>query len=360
MKRLAVILVSLMAAAGLWAQPRLYWLNTVHDFGAFKEDLAKVYCTFKAVNTGTEPVTVLSARANCGCTQPTYPRTPVMPGDTLTISVAYDAVGRPGRFTKQVRVETTSATVNLVLKGTVIGSPSTLAARFPIEAGNARLSNSLTPFGQTRKGRVLSAAVNIYNPTDHPMRPAVDSLPSYVNALFRPEVIAPGDQGTLSLTAYTDRCPDYGLLTDRFIIIPDSENNPQGRASVATTIIVNEDFTNLTPEERDRAAKAQPSTGLVEFGRLVPGNKKVEREFTITNAGHKQLIIRRLFTADPALTLKLKSTKVAPGKSTTVKVVANCADLKAGQPLNARITLITNSPSAPTQIVRVTGEVYEK
>lgn len=259
-----------------------------------------------------------------------------------------------------MRVETTAATVNLLLKGTVIGSPSTLATRYPVEAGNARLSNSITPFGQTTKGRVLAAAVNIYNPTDRPMRPAVDSLPAYVNALFRPEVINPGEQGTLSLTAYTDRCPDYGVVTGSFVLIPDSENAPDQRATVATTVIVNEDFSKLTPEEKEKAPVATLSDKMVEFGRLsTTASGKITHQFTITNTGKSQLIVRRLFTVDPALQLKLKHTKIAPGKSTTVKVNVDPRKLTAGQPLNARITLITNSPSQPSQVIRVTGEVYD-
>lgn len=347
------------SAAAALAQPKLYWLETVHDFGAFHEDLGIVHCTFRAINTGNAPVTVLNARANCGCTRPEYPHTPVMPGDTLNISVAYDATGRPGKFSKQVRVETNAATVNLLLKGTVIGSPNTLATRYPVEAGNARLSNAMTPFGQTTKGRVLAAAVNIYNPTDRPMRPAVDSLPPYVNALFRPEVINPGEQGTLSLTAYTDRCHDYGVITDRFILIPDSENAPEARTPIATTVIVNEDFSSLTPEDRANAPVATVSEKTVNFDRLTPGKHKETRTFTITNTGGRTLIIRRIFTADPALDVQLRQTKIAPGKSATVRLTVDCSLLQASRPLNARVNIIANAPAEPSQAVRVIGEVYQ-
>lgn len=359
MREILLSLTMALTSLAIAAQPKLHWLETVHDFGAFDEDLGVVDCQFRAVNTGTEPVTVINARANCGCTRPTYQRTPIMPGDTLTIGVAYDAIGRPGKFAKQVKIETNAATINLLLKGTVIGSPSTLATRYPVDAGNARLSNSMTPFGQTVKGRVLAAAVNIYNTSSHPIRPAVDSLPPYVNALFRPEVINPGEQGTLSLTAYTDRCPDYGVVTDRFIIIPDSEQAPDRRTRVATTVIVNEDFSKLTPEQLAEAPVVGTSTPMVEFGTIESGQGTVEREFTISNTGRKPLLIRRLFTVDPALTLKLRHDKIGAGKSAKVKIMADRSKLIPGQPLNARITLITNSPSQPVTVVRVTGEVYK-
>lgn len=338
------------------AQPKLKWLKTVHDFGAFKEDLGVVECEFSAVNTGTEPVTVLAARANCGCTRPEYPKTPVGPGDTLVIKTAFDAIGRPGRFGKQVKVETNAGSVNLLLKGTVIGSPNTLASRYPVETGSARLSNRVTPFGQTVKGRTLAAAVNIYNTTDRDIRPAVDSLPKYVSAVFRPEVIKRGEQGTVSLTAYTDRCPDYGVVTDRFVLIPDSEGNPDDRVPISTTVIVTEDFSTLTPKEREEAAVATLEGDMVDFSPLKVGKGDVEKTIKLTNTGHRTLAIRRLFTADPAIDVKCKAKTVAPGKSTDIVITVHTDRLNKKTPLNGRVTLITNTPSAPTQNFRVVAE----
>lgn len=348
-----------VAALSVSAQPKLEWESPVHDFGAFQEDMGLVSCTFKAVNTGTEPVVVLAARANCGCTRPTYPRTPIAPGDTLKIGVSYDPTGRPGKFSKQIKVDTNCGSQHLLIKGSVIGSPATLSARFPIDAGVARISNSMTPFGQTTKGHVLSAAINIYNPGTDSIRPAVDSLPSYVNALIRPEVIAPGEQGTVSLTAYTSNCPVYGVVTDRFLIIPDPQKAPQTKVEVATTVIVNEDFSKMTEHQKKDAPVASISSNALDFGRFPPGDLKIRREFAITNKGKSPLLIRRIFTADPALDIKASKTKIAGGKSATVTVTAEPAQLKPGDTLNARITLITNDPSAPTQIIRVAGQVIK-
>ena len=114
----------------------------------------------------------------------------------------------------------------------------------------------------------------------------------------------------------------------------------------------------MTPEEKELAPIASLSTETVDFGRLSPESKTISRTFTITNDGKKPLILRRLFTADPAISLKLKSDRIKPGKSTTVTVSVDCSMLTAGNPLNGRITLIANSPNAPSQTIRVIGEVY--
>ncbi|MBK8556200.1 MAG: DUF1573 domain-containing protein [Lewinellaceae bacterium] len=75
---------------------------------------------FKFVNTGTEPLIIKTAKGSCGCTVPTYPKEPIMPGETNYIEVRYDTQ-RVGVFTKTVTLTTneTSDTHTLTIKGEV-------------------------------------------------------------------------------------------------------------------------------------------------------------------------------------------------------------------------------------------------
>lgn len=354
----AAVFTAITAAA--WAAPQLVWLNPHHDFGAFREEVGPVTCVFMAVNTGDEPVTVIDARANCGCTTPRYDRRPIAPGDTLRVSVAYNPDGRPGRFSKQVKVQTNATPSNVVLtiRGTVIGAANTLRSRYPEEIGPVRVSNIISPFGETLKGHVLAAAINIYNPTADTIRPAVGRKPGYINVLFRPEVIPPGEQGTMSMTAYTDRAEGWGLVEDSLQLIPDSRH-PENMAEIATVMILKEDFSKLTPDELAKAPVAALSETVIDFGTIDPAGGPVTKSLTITDNGQNPLLIRSLSTPDKALSLKMSATKVKPGKSATVSVTVSpdrLETLPSGERvLNARITLITNAPASPTQIIRVVG-----
>lgn len=362
MKRLKLFLTIVVASLGLQAGAvaRLVWLNPVHDFGAFREEVGPVECTFLAVNTGDEPVAVVDARANCGCTRPTYNREAVEPGDTLRISVAYEPSGRPGRFRKQVKVTTNAGTKVMTVTGVVIGSSNTLKSRFPVEAGRARISNDVSPFGETVKGRVLAAAVHIYNPTADTLRPVVVSKPDYINTLMSQEAIPPGEQATLSLTAYTDRIDGWGVIEDSFRLVPDSAD-PENGVTVQTVMIVNEDFSKLSEKERADAPHASLSEKSIDFGTVGVGSQSAKRELTITNTGRLPLIVRALSTPEKALSVKCSSLKINPGKKATLSVTLNPAeigaiDFKQGY-FNARITLITNDPDNATQIVRAVAEL---
>lgn len=363
MRKTLLSLIATLSSAASFAGPQLVWLNSVHNFGAFKEDLGPVTCTFKAVNTGDEPVVVIDARANCGCTRPTYTRKPVAPGDTLCVSVAYDPQGRPGRFSKQVKVtaNTDMKSYVLAVRGTVIGASTTLKSRYPEEVGPYRISNRIAPFGETLKGHVLAAAVNIYNPTADTIRPAVTNVPSFINALFRPTVIPPGEQAILSMTAYTDRTPLYGIIEDWLTLVP-NEASPENYIDISTVMIVNEDFSKLTPEQLAAAPVAKVSQTLLDFGVIDPEDvDPAVREFTITDNGHEQLAVRRLFSPDKAVAIKASSMKARQGRKITVSVALIPSLLTDGQIaegiINSRITLITNDPSNPTQIIRVVGQI---
>lgn len=64
---------------------------------------------FTFTNTGKTPVIIESATAECGCTTPEYPKTPVMAGKTGKIKVTYDAKNT-GSFTKRVTVKLVNVT----------------------------------------------------------------------------------------------------------------------------------------------------------------------------------------------------------------------------------------------------------
>lgn len=334
--------------------PQVVWLRTTHDFGAFQEELGVVTCTFQAVNTGTEPLVVVGARSNCGCTRPQYPREAIAPGDTLTLSVGYDAKGRPGRFEKKIYVDTNGGpTATLRVKGTVIGASNSLSRRYPVECGVMRLSASTMPMGEVLKGGTATAVLRAYNHSSDTIRPQVIYAPKYINVIAEPKAVPPGEQFVFSATAASARCPEWGFVTDSVVLAP----NPGARSiAVGTVLIVKEDFSRLTPEQEAKAARPELSTKLIDIGRVDKSKGVVTRTFTITNRGEDELIIRRLDTPNPAVTVKASRMRLKHGASATVTVRFDPRKMGSSQLLNARITLITNSPLTPTTLIRVVGQ----
>lgn len=105
------------------ANPHIEFSTTTHDFGNINEDGGPVECEFEFVNDGDEPLVIISATASCGCTRPEFPKKPIKPGKKGKIKVTYLPKGRPGEFTKSIKVRTNGKSpknVTLKISGVVI------------------------------------------------------------------------------------------------------------------------------------------------------------------------------------------------------------------------------------------------
>ena len=100
--------------------PEIKFYKLVHDYGTILEG-SDGECEFEFKNIGNEPLVLSNVHASCGCTVPTWPREPIMPGKTAIIKVKY-ATNRIGGFNKSVTVESNAVEnprIVLQIQGTV-------------------------------------------------------------------------------------------------------------------------------------------------------------------------------------------------------------------------------------------------
>ena len=71
---------------------------------------------------GDEPLVIKNARGSCGCTVPTWPKEPILPGESSVIEIRY-ATNRVGSFSKKVTLTTNENQDNsrvVTVKGKVL------------------------------------------------------------------------------------------------------------------------------------------------------------------------------------------------------------------------------------------------
>jgi hypothetical protein len=61
--------------------------------------------TWTFTNIGDEPLIIKNAKGSCGCTVPTWPKEPIMPGESAAIEIRYDTK-RLGSINKIVTLTT--------------------------------------------------------------------------------------------------------------------------------------------------------------------------------------------------------------------------------------------------------------
>ena len=95
-----------------------------HDFGKIPQG-KPVSVEFKFTNTGNEPLIITNIESVCGCTVPKYTNTPILKGQTGTISVTYNAAAL-APFSKGLTIRSNAKTPIKVIyiKGEVVASPA--------------------------------------------------------------------------------------------------------------------------------------------------------------------------------------------------------------------------------------------
>lgn len=110
--------------------------QTTYDFGEVQEGTV-VSQVFTFTNTGDEPLIIVSARGSCGCTVPEWPREPIQPGETASITVEFNSKNKKGKRNQKV---TLTANTNppqsfIYLTGTVLyeeGTEIVIADEFEV------------------------------------------------------------------------------------------------------------------------------------------------------------------------------------------------------------------------------------
>lgn len=121
MKKILILAVTLLCTMGVNAQfkskakakapvveaplskdPMIVLEKDVVDYGVINKG-ADGTRTFKVTNKGAQPLLLTNCSGSCGCTVPTCPREPILPGKSAEISVKYDT-GRVGGINKQVNI----------------------------------------------------------------------------------------------------------------------------------------------------------------------------------------------------------------------------------------------------------------
>ena len=356
-RKIAILAAALGVALAASAGAEVRWLSTTHNFGAFHEDDGTVQCTFRYINTGDAPLHITAARTSCGCTLPRYTRDDVMPGDTAEVAVSYDPTGRPGRFSKNVYIETNTepARSTLTISGVVIGAPTTVAQRYPADMGPVmRFSRGAIMAGDVARGRMKTVFLEMYNAGLDTLRPAIVYTPPFIDASWLPADVAPGEQASLVCHVRTERCDQWGLVADSIVIAPSAKSAE--RYALPATVVISEDFSRLTDADRAKAPVIEAETERIDLGTLNRDGGPQHNAVRLRNIGANPLEIRRVYCADDGVKVSVDRSKIKKGKTATISISVDPARFP-GSIVNTKIIVISNDPTRPSLPIRAVGSI---
>ena len=134
MKKLIGFVAAMVISTSAFAQcgARIEFKSDTIDYGTVSKGDDNGLRVFEFTNTGDAPLTIKDVKSTCGCTVPTWPKTPIMPGKNGKVEVKYNMA--PGPIRKTITVESNAVNypngvVALKIKGTVVDKAAAAIAR---------------------------------------------------------------------------------------------------------------------------------------------------------------------------------------------------------------------------------------
>lgn len=352
MKQIITIFL-LLSTSLIFAQPKIEFKNTTHDYGVVKEEGGLAECKFEFTNTGDQPLILNNVRATCGCTTPRWTKDPVAPGKTGSILVAYNPKNRPGGFSKSVNVYSNSqpSVSVLKIKGTVAPREKTLEENYPREMGPMRWKSNYLSMGSMTNTETITKELEFINTSEAPAKLGIHRVPGHITVAFEPAVVESGKVGKMKVSYDASKKNAYGYASDRiYLTINDQKQNTY---SVGVSVTIKEDFSSLSEEDLAKAPVAVFGDKVYDFGKIQQG-EKVRNDFQLSNKGKSDLLIRNVKTSCGCTAVKHEDI-VKPGQTISLTVEFNSKGKRSRQ--NKSITVITNDPKNPTTILRIMGTV---
>lgn len=328
------------------ASQQIRWIEKDYDFGLMKEIAGPKTGTSRFVNIGSDTISIADVRPSCGCTSADFSDTPIAPGDTARISYTYNPAMRPGKFIKHVKVRfADNSRASIEIRGNVLGTPESLSQLYPFGNETLHLSDSILTVGEIAMGRAPVTFVNAYVLSTDSVTPVVSSPSDALKISASQQKGGPGDIITYSLDFDSRKHGQYGTVEIPITFTLDDEQ--PASATFRTFVIPDTEYLRIKQNGKTPACDLSPNPITVsDLTHKHFDDSEVKTEFEVINEGNGPLEILRIYSDDPAITIRKAPKIVKPNKRATVKLTINPAKLYSN-PARIPVEVITSDPIHP-------------
>ncbi len=340
-KRLVLAFFLLTGSVAVFAQHVIVRQSTI-DCGEviYKHPVTAV---FQLRNATKHSIRIEKVRTGCDCVAANYPGERIDKGKRFEFSTVYNAT-LLGHFRKPVEfyVQGDARPVTLWMQGVVVRDTiRSFDGKYPYRVGKLEVNKNEVEF-DVHKGDRQVQKIYIFNPTQDIVQPVMMHLPDYLSSICSPSKLSPGHAGVALLTLNSHRLHDFGL-TQTSIYLGTSlgdQVSPDKEIVISAVLLPSEGY----PSGHAVASvpKMYLSSNTLDLGSF--GSKEeLKGKIMITNKGKQTLEIRSLQMFTLGLKVFLNKTKIEPGKSADLKIIAMRSELEKSKS-KPRILMITNDP----------------
>lgn len=353
-----------MAVTMMAQQPVITFSKVEHDFGKINEEDGRVSTIFEFKNEGMEPLVLSNVRASCGCTTPTWTRTPIEPGQTGNITVTYNPNGRPGKFSKTITVTSNASTPTSKLRifGEVIPKQAKPVNKYTVTMGDLSLKATTMTFGTIFKGNNVTRSLEYANLTDHDVTVEIlqNDRDQMLTSVLSLKTLKPKEVGTLNVNFDTDKSKLWGPNTFYLYMMVNGKRIISDEYKITLSADIEEDFGKLSVEEKQSAPIFEMQDRNINLGTVKAGGK-LSQKVSFKNVGERPLEIRHITNYNPeVIHASASKTTVKGGKTGTflIEVLPNTEVVNPGT-YRRQVEILTNDPQNTRVRLTIVWSVVE-
>lgn len=354
MKFFTLLITIIFFTAGSFAQGVLEIKKPTVELKNLKADDQPTVVTFQIKNTGNQPVIISRITPFSSALKAEWVKEPLAPGKTGEIRISFSTVQMPESFDYKIMLYSNARNnrAELHLQGNIIDNPAKPTLLYKYDMNGLKFKSSSVSFNKIYTWQIAKDTVTFYNATQKPVSLSIQYKPQHLETEFVPAQVEPGKQGTLIITYDAPKKNDYGYDYESLILSINNERNYNNRLSVTANLV--EDFSKLGKKELEKAPVAVFDKKEQGFGNIKPG-EKANCDFTLTNTGKSELIIRKTKASCGCTAVTLGQKSIAPGQSTVIRTTFDSKG-KSGRQYKT-ITVITNDPKNPETLLTINGNI---
>ncbi|NDW13681.1 DUF1573 domain-containing protein [Bacteroides sp. 214] len=343
MKRITYLLLAVFVSITIQAQPRITLDKEINTIGQI-EWKKPIEVKYTVTNTGNAPLVLTNITTSCACAAIDWTKTPIKPGEKGTVSATFDAK-QLGHFHKSIGVYSNAPTAPLTyiyFTGEVVRQVTDFSNLNLFSFDDILISVNEIEFPEVRHGENPEMKITVVNQSSRVYEPILMHLPSYCSATAEPKTLLKGEKGTITLTLHP-RVLDMGLTQTSVYLSRFAGDKVSEENEIPLSVVLLPNTSDLTEAQLQNAPVIQLSEEEIDFSKEMAGKTKTTHTVTITNSGKSALEISKLQVFNPAVGVDLKSSIIAPGGKTKLKITLHKKHLDKKKRL--RILLVTNDPS---------------
>jgi len=348
MKRIIFLLICLTISFGAsYAQVdgSVTFNEKKHEFGVIPEKGGNATFDFIITNNSTNPLLINQVQTSCGCTTPSWTRTPIEPKKSGTITVSYNPLGRIGPFDKTITVYTnlSSTPFYLQITGEVTNAPVPKKPEelYPVALGNYLLKSKDLNFGKLGISDSKTIRLEVFNNSDKLMSQSINQR-KYFTTTYS-QTIEPKKESTVDITFLPKEFNKYGYVNGELTFYID------GRKQVFPfSALIMDDFNSWTPAKKNNAGKLNVNSNEISYGNFTTGTSKTLK---LSNSGKSVLNIRNIQSSSPWVIPS--KTNFVIGMDEIAEIKVSIEKSKITSPFAATLSIISDDPKNPLYEVKI-------